>query len=148
MMSQELDGERERRCKAEKVAARLVEHVRSLQTQLEERMRERELAVARAAKLDGELRAERERGVAYKKEERKALESLEAIRSELEAVREKAAEREKALKEMEEEKLRRDASTTSEKTEIVSCYQGLFQGGKAPLEINLPPPPPPPPQTR
>ena len=58
----ELEGERERRWKAEQAAGRLVEHVQSLQSQLGEAKRKHELVVARAAHLEGELEGEREKG--------------------------------------------------------------------------------------
>ena len=59
-MIQELVEEKERRSKAELAAGRLVEHVRSLQTGLEKAHRDRELAVAQAASIGQELRAETE----------------------------------------------------------------------------------------
>ena len=101
-------------------AGRLVEHVRSLQTQLEENTRERELSVARVAKLDRDLRAERERRAAQEEEARGVQEFLTAARSELEAMRGRAEEQEKALREMAKEEKRREASHIAEKTELVS----------------------------
>ena len=55
VLTDELDGERERRWKAEQAAGRLVEHMRKLQSQLSECQRQRELRVVREAKLDQEL---------------------------------------------------------------------------------------------
>ena len=101
-------------------AGRLVEHVRSLQTHLEESTRERELSVARVAKLDGELRVERERGASREEEARWVQESLAAAGSELEAVRGRAEEQKKAVREMVEERERREANHVAEKTELVS----------------------------
>ena len=60
-----------RRSKAEAAASRLVEHVRSQQKQLQEAGRERELAVARAAQLEGELRGEREKAEKVQEEAKK-----------------------------------------------------------------------------
>ena len=115
-----MEGERERRRKAETAAGRLVEHVRSLQTQLEESRRERELSIARVAKFDRELRAEKERGATQEEEARQVQESLVAARSELEAVRGRAEEQEKALREIAEAGKKREASHVAEKTELVS----------------------------
>ena len=118
-VQKELEEERERRCKAEEAAGRLVEHVRSLQSQLEGISRERELAVVRATKLGEELQTERERGVVSEEEGRKVQELLAAAQSELEAVREKGKEREKVLRELEEEGRRREDRHAAEKAKLV-----------------------------
>ena len=119
MLSRELEEERERRVKAEKVASRLVEHIRSLQTQLEESRRECELAVVRVAKLDEELKRERERGEGREEEGRKVKEVLGRTQKELEAARERAAEGERRLGEKEEEISRRETQHRAEVTELV-----------------------------
>ena len=119
MVSRQLEEESERRAKAEKAAACLVEHVRSLQTQLEQSTRERESAIVRASKLEGELRTERERGVAREEEGEKMEESLATVRRELESVRERLAEREGTLREREKEASRREIEHTTERTELV-----------------------------
>ena len=59
VLTQELDVEREQRWKAEQAAGRLVEHVRTLQSQLTEAQRRHELAVVRAAQLEREVGEER-----------------------------------------------------------------------------------------
>ena len=56
-----MDGERERRWKAEQAAGRLVEHVRKLQLQLSDAQRQSEQCVVREAKMDQELREKTER---------------------------------------------------------------------------------------
>ena len=56
-----MDGERERRWKAEQAAGRLVEHVRKLQLQLSESQRQSEQCVVREAKMEQELREKIER---------------------------------------------------------------------------------------
>ena len=110
-------------------AGRLVEHVRSLQTQLQESSRGRETAVARAARLDGELRRERERVGALEEESRKLQESMAVAGSELEAVRMRAGERESALRVVEEEGRTKEATHISERTELVSdALCGLSSG--------------------
>ena len=119
-MTRQLDEERERRSKAEMAASRLVDHVRSLQAQLGESARDRELAVARVAKLDGQLKTEKERVVAREEEVCQAQEVLTATHSELEAVRARAGEQESALRTLGEEEKRREASHVAEKTELVS----------------------------
>ena len=60
MLTQELDTERERRWKAEQAAGKLVEHVRTLQSQRTEAERRHELAVVRVAQLEREVEGERE----------------------------------------------------------------------------------------
>ena len=55
----ELDGERERRWKAEQAAARLVEHVRTLQSRTEEEGRRRELGVVKTTQIEQELAGEK-----------------------------------------------------------------------------------------
>ena len=119
-MSQELEEECERRVKAEKVASRLVEHVRSLQAQQEEGKREHEMTVVRVAKLDRELKTEREKRVGSEEEGGRVREALATARSELEAVRERLEEREAALREREAERRQREAGHTEEKMELVS----------------------------
>ena len=61
VLSDELDGERERRWKAEQAAGRLVEHVRKLQLQLSDAQRQSEQCVVREAKMEQELREKMER---------------------------------------------------------------------------------------
>ncbi len=56
----QVEGERERRLKAEMAAERLVEHVRSLQSQVAEGQRRHELAVVRVAEVENQLKGERE----------------------------------------------------------------------------------------
>ena len=60
VLTQELDTERERRWKAEQAAGKLVEHVRTLQSQRTEAERRHELAVVRVAQLEREVEGERE----------------------------------------------------------------------------------------
>ena len=60
MLTQELDTERERRWKAEQAAGKLVEHVRTLQSQRTDAQRQHELAVVRVAQLEREVEGERE----------------------------------------------------------------------------------------
>ena len=60
MLTQELDIERECRWKAEQAAGKLVEHVRTLQSQRTEAERRHELAVVRVAQLEREVEGERE----------------------------------------------------------------------------------------
>lgn len=60
VLTLELDGERERRWKAEQAASRLVEHVRKLQSRVEVVEKKHELAVVRGSQLEGELDRERE----------------------------------------------------------------------------------------
>ena len=60
VLTQELDTERERRWKAEQAAGKLVEHVRTLQSQRTEAKRRHELAVVRVAQLEREVEGERE----------------------------------------------------------------------------------------
>ena len=60
MLTQELDTERERRWKAEQAAGKLVEHVRTLQSQRTEAERRHELAVVRVSQLEREVEGERE----------------------------------------------------------------------------------------
>ena len=119
VLSQRLEDESERREKAERAASQLVEHVRSLQTQLEKSVRERESAVVRASKLDGELKTERERGVAREEERERVQESLEAAQKELERVRERVAKSDSELREKKEEARRRDIEHKTEMTEMV-----------------------------
>ena len=120
MASQQLEEERERREKSERVASRLVEHVRSLQTQLEEGRKERELVVVRAAKLEGELGRERERGAAREEAGRKTEETVAGLESELESARERVAESERRVREKEEKYSKRETEHTSETTELVN----------------------------
>ena len=77
------------------------------------------LAVVRATKLGEELQTERERGVVSEEEGRKVQELLAAAQSELEAVREKGKEREKVLRELEEEGRRREDRHAAEKAKLV-----------------------------
>lgn len=119
MVAQQLEEERERREKAEKAANTLVEHVRSLQTQLGESKRERELAVVRLSKLDIELKKERERGVTREEEEKKMQASLTVVQKEVELVKEKVAEKERKLREKEEEIRQKDIEHKTEKLELV-----------------------------
>lgn len=119
-MSQELEEERQRRTKAEMAAGRLVEHVRSLQTQLEENIRGQELAVARAAKLDRELKGEREKTTRLEGEVRKVQELLEAARCELEVERRRVGKLENTLRSQEEDNKKRDANHAAERTDLVS----------------------------
>lgn len=100
-------------------AGRLVEHIRSLQAQLEETTRGRELAVARSAKLDVEAKKERERIATLEGEIQKVQELLEAARSEVEVVRGKVREQESAMRTMEEEEKKKAASHAAEGTELV-----------------------------
>lgn len=106
-------------------AGRLVEHVRSLQAQLEESTRGRELAVARAVKLDVEVKKERERTATLEGEMQKVQELLEAARSEVEVVQGKVREQESAMRAMEEEEKKKAASHAAEGTELVSL--NLFE---------------------
>ena len=67
-LSDNLDREKERRCKAEQAAGRLVEHVRKLQSQLSQCEHHREQCVVREAQLDQELREKAENLAALLKE--------------------------------------------------------------------------------
>ena len=120
MVSRQLEEECERRTKAEKVASRLVEHVRALQTQLEESRRQHEGAVVRVARLEEDLRKERERGEAREEEGKKTEELLAGLHGELEAARQRVAEGERKVREKEEEASRRESKHTAEVTELVS----------------------------
>lgn len=124
-MIQELEEERQRRNKAEMAAGRLVEHVRSLQAQLEESTRGRELAVARTAKLDAELKKERERTASLEGEIQKGQGLLEVARSEVEVVRGKVREQEATVRGLEEEGKKKTDSHAAERNELVSCQ--LYQ---------------------
>lgn len=108
-------------------AGRLVEHVRSLQAQLEESTRGRELAVARTVKLDVEVKKERERTVTLEGEIQKVQELLESARSEVEVVREKVREQESAMRAMEEEEKKKAASHAAEGRELVSLVNLMEQ---------------------
>ena len=125
-MSRQHEEECERRAKAEKAAARLVEHVRTLQTQLEESARERELAVVRTLKQEGELKAEMERGVAREEEGHRVQESLTAAQRELETARERLAEREGTLRENEDEMNRMEVEYRAEKIELVGIIRNCI----------------------
>lgn len=106
--------------KAERAASRLVEHVRTLQTQLENSSREREQSIIRITKIDSELKTEREKRVTNEKDGEKLQESLVAAQSELEAVRERLEEQKITLREKEAEMINREASYNEKKTELVS----------------------------
>ena len=59
-MTKDLDLERERRWKAEQAAGRLVEHVRALQSQLNEAQKKHELTVVKNAQLEKDVTQEGE----------------------------------------------------------------------------------------
>lgn len=59
-LTKDLDLERERRWKAEQAAGRLVEHVRVLQSELNEAQKKHELTVVKNAQLEGDINQERD----------------------------------------------------------------------------------------
>ena len=59
VLSGELDGERERRWKAEQAASRLVEHVKTLQSRVTETEKRHELTLVQRSKLERALEEER-----------------------------------------------------------------------------------------
>ena len=64
----ELDGERERRLKAEQAASRLVTHVKNLQGRLSEADKKHEATVVRAAQVQGRLEEEQRAGLLLARE--------------------------------------------------------------------------------